>query len=191
MDLAHHCSGQQLSHGSDYGSIRSVESPGNLASILFGRTTLLDSLARFLGITLQAIDCLRPLLARIPGCIARFLGFRVDYAGGGLARFPGLCPDESGDSRTSGHGSDVSAASDRLSGRGWQRGVERPSGPAARLLEVLDPERDERPVVPLRRGMTPAACQWRGKGRGGPSWPAKPGSDAAHPANKAPPITPR
>lgn len=36
----------------------------------------------------------------------------------------------------------------------WERGVKRPSGPAARLLEVLDPERDESPVVQVRRGMT-------------------------------------
>ena len=35
----------------------------------------------------------------------------------------------------------------------WERGAKRPSGPAARLLEVLDPERGESPVVRVRRGM--------------------------------------
>lgn len=39
----------------------------------------------------------------------------------------------------------------------WERGAKRPSGPAARLLEVLDPERGESPVVQVRRGMTPTA----------------------------------
>lgn len=39
----------------------------------------------------------------------------------------------------------------------WERGAKRPSGPAARLLEVLDPERGESPVVQVRRGMAPAA----------------------------------
>lgn len=38
----------------------------------------------------------------------------------------------------------------------WERGAKRPSGPAARLLEVLDPERGESPVVRVRRGMSPA-----------------------------------
>lgn len=38
----------------------------------------------------------------------------------------------------------------------WERGAKRPSGPAARLLEVLDPERGEMsPVVRLRRAMSP------------------------------------
>lgn len=39
----------------------------------------------------------------------------------------------------------------------WERGVRRPSGPAARLLEVLDPERDESLVVRVRQGMVSAA----------------------------------
>jgi putative transcriptional regulator len=39
----------------------------------------------------------------------------------------------------------------------WERGAKRPSGPAARLLEVLDPERGESPVVQVRRGMTSTA----------------------------------
>ena len=38
----------------------------------------------------------------------------------------------------------------------WERGAKRPSGPAARLLEVLDPERGESPVVRVRRGMSPS-----------------------------------
>ena len=38
----------------------------------------------------------------------------------------------------------------------WERGAKRPSGPAARLLEVLDPERgEESPVVRVRRAMVP------------------------------------
>ena len=32
----------------------------------------------------------------------------------------------------------------------WERGVKRPSGPALRLLEVLDPERSISPVVQVR-----------------------------------------
>jgi putative transcriptional regulator len=39
----------------------------------------------------------------------------------------------------------------------WERGVKRPSGPAARLLEVLDPEREDSPVVQVRRGMSARA----------------------------------
>lgn len=40
----------------------------------------------------------------------------------------------------------------------WERGAKRPSGPAARLLEVLDPERgEESPVVRARRSMSPTA----------------------------------
>lgn len=35
----------------------------------------------------------------------------------------------------------------------WERGVKRPSGPVMRLLEVLDPERAESPVVEIRRAM--------------------------------------
>lgn len=38
----------------------------------------------------------------------------------------------------------------------WERGAKRPSGPAARLLEVLDPEKGESPVVQVRRGMESA-----------------------------------
>jgi putative transcriptional regulator len=38
----------------------------------------------------------------------------------------------------------------------WERGAKRPSGPAARLLEVLDPERGESPVVKIRRAMASA-----------------------------------
>lgn len=36
----------------------------------------------------------------------------------------------------------------------WERGAKRPSGPAARLLEVLDPERGESPVVRVRRSIS-------------------------------------
>jgi len=40
----------------------------------------------------------------------------------------------------------------------WERGAKRPSGPAARLLEVLDPERgEESPVVRVLRTMSPVA----------------------------------
>lgn len=35
----------------------------------------------------------------------------------------------------------------------WERGAKRPSGPALRLLEVLDPEKQDNPVVQVRRGM--------------------------------------
>ena len=42
---------------------------------------------------------------------------------------------------------------DRSAVAQWERGAKRPSGPAARLLEVLDPERGESPVVRVRRGM--------------------------------------
>lgn len=38
----------------------------------------------------------------------------------------------------------------------WERGAKRPSGPAARLLEVLDPEKGESPIVQVRRGMARA-----------------------------------
>jgi len=39
----------------------------------------------------------------------------------------------------------------------WERSAKRPSGPSARLLEVLDPERGEdSPVVRFRRAMAPA-----------------------------------
>ena len=39
----------------------------------------------------------------------------------------------------------------------WERGAKRPSGPAQRLLEVLDPDKPESPVVTVRRGIRPAA----------------------------------
>jgi putative transcriptional regulator len=35
----------------------------------------------------------------------------------------------------------------------WERGAKQPSGPALRLLEVLDPERPESPVLQVRQGM--------------------------------------
>lgn len=40
----------------------------------------------------------------------------------------------------------------------WERGAKRPSGPALRLLEVLDPEKPESPVVQVRRGMDGASA---------------------------------
>ncbi len=40
----------------------------------------------------------------------------------------------------------------------WERGARRPSGPALRLLEVLDPEKPESPVVIVRRGITENAA---------------------------------
>lgn len=39
----------------------------------------------------------------------------------------------------------------------WERGVKRPSGPALRLLEVLDPDKPDSPVVQVRRGIEKAA----------------------------------
>jgi putative transcriptional regulator len=40
----------------------------------------------------------------------------------------------------------------------WERGVKRPSGPVARLLEVLDPKRSEAsPIVRIQREMSSAA----------------------------------
>ncbi|WP_205963545.1 helix-turn-helix domain-containing protein [Roseicella aquatilis] len=39
----------------------------------------------------------------------------------------------------------------------WERGVKRPSGPAARLLELLDPERGESPFMQVRRAMASPA----------------------------------
>jgi putative transcriptional regulator len=35
----------------------------------------------------------------------------------------------------------------------WERGAKRPSGPALRLLEVLDPNKPDSPVIQVRRGM--------------------------------------
>jgi putative transcriptional regulator len=40
----------------------------------------------------------------------------------------------------------------------WERGAKRPSGPALRLLEVLDPRKPESPIVQVRRGMTQRAA---------------------------------
>lgn len=40
----------------------------------------------------------------------------------------------------------------------WERGARRPSGPALRLLEVLDPVRPDSPIVQVRRGMREAAA---------------------------------
>ena len=39
----------------------------------------------------------------------------------------------------------------------WERGAKRPSGPALRLLEVLDPQKPDSPVVQVRRGIEKAA----------------------------------
>jgi putative transcriptional regulator len=39
----------------------------------------------------------------------------------------------------------------------WERGVKRPSGPVLRLLEVLDPEKADSPVVQVRRSMASVA----------------------------------
>lgn len=35
----------------------------------------------------------------------------------------------------------------------WERGAKSPSGPALRLLEVLDPDKPDSPVVQVRRGI--------------------------------------
>ena len=40
----------------------------------------------------------------------------------------------------------------------WERGAKRPSGPALRLLEVLDPNKPDSPIVQVRRGMVEAAA---------------------------------
>lgn len=39
----------------------------------------------------------------------------------------------------------------------WERGAKRPSGPALRLLEVLDPDKPDSPIVQVRRGIERAA----------------------------------
>ena len=39
----------------------------------------------------------------------------------------------------------------------WERGAKRPSGPALRLLEVLDLDKPDSPVVQVRRGIERAA----------------------------------
>lgn len=38
----------------------------------------------------------------------------------------------------------------------WEAGTKRPSGPVLRLLEMLDPEKPESPVVQVRREMVRA-----------------------------------
>ncbi len=40
----------------------------------------------------------------------------------------------------------------------WERGAKRPSGPALRLLEVLDPTKPDSPVVQVRRAIIDAAA---------------------------------
>jgi len=40
----------------------------------------------------------------------------------------------------------------------WERGAKRPSGPALRLLEVLDPNKPDNPIIQVRRGMVEAAA---------------------------------
>ena len=40
----------------------------------------------------------------------------------------------------------------------WERGAKRPSGPAQRLLEVLDPEKPDNPIVQVRREMAGTAA---------------------------------
>lgn len=40
----------------------------------------------------------------------------------------------------------------------WERGVKRPSGPALRLLEVLDPDKSDSPIVQVRRGIVDSAA---------------------------------
>jgi putative transcriptional regulator len=39
----------------------------------------------------------------------------------------------------------------------WERGAKRPSGPAQRLLEVLDPNKPDSPVVQVRRDIAEAS----------------------------------
>jgi putative transcriptional regulator len=40
----------------------------------------------------------------------------------------------------------------------WERNAKRPSGPALRLLEVLDPAKPDSPIVQVRRGITETAA---------------------------------
>jgi len=40
----------------------------------------------------------------------------------------------------------------------WERGAKRPSGPALRLLEMLDPNKPDSPIVQVRRGMVEAVA---------------------------------
>jgi putative transcriptional regulator len=42
---------------------------------------------------------------------------------------------------------------DKSSVAQWERGAKRPSGPALRLLEMLDPNKPESPIVQVRRGI--------------------------------------
>lgn len=46
---------------------------------------------------------------------------------------------------------------DKSSVAQWERGAKRPSGPALRLLEVLDPEKSDSPIIQVRRGIGKAA----------------------------------
>jgi putative transcriptional regulator len=39
----------------------------------------------------------------------------------------------------------------------WERGAKRPSGPALRLLEVLDPNKPDSPIVQVRRSLVHTA----------------------------------
>ncbi len=47
---------------------------------------------------------------------------------------------------------------DKSSVAQWERGAKRPSGPAMRLLEVLDPDRPDGPVVQVWRDMVKGAA---------------------------------
>jgi putative transcriptional regulator len=47
----------------------------------------------------------------------------------------------------------------------WERGAKKPSGPAQRLLEVLDPNKPDSPVVQVRRDITEASPGSRGPGQ--------------------------
>ena len=47
---------------------------------------------------------------------------------------------------------------DKSSVAQWERGAKRPSGPALRLLEVLDPNKRDSPIVQVRRGMVEDAA---------------------------------
>ena len=47
---------------------------------------------------------------------------------------------------------------DKSSVAQWERGAKRPSGPALGLLEVLDPNKRDSPIVQVRRGMVEDAA---------------------------------
>ena len=47
---------------------------------------------------------------------------------------------------------------DKSAAAQWERGAKRPSGPALRLLEVLDPDKPDSPIVQVRRGMIASAA---------------------------------